>query len=133
MRVRDFLNANNLKQVDIARYLGISEAAVSNVVKGKSEFSNENLIKILNNPHNWDVSMLTETEQPEGLVESKSDDRNTIDRLFALIDNQREEIKMLLDLLRMKDEKIDELRREIDARKEKTVHGVGSSSSVDVG
>lgn len=60
MRVREFLKANNLKQRELAYYLGVTEAAISNVAKGKSYFSEENLIKILNNPHGWDVSMLTE-------------------------------------------------------------------------
>lgn len=60
MRVREFLKANNLKQRELAYYLGVTEAAISNVAKGKSSFSDENLIKILNNPHGWDVSMLTD-------------------------------------------------------------------------
>ena len=47
MRVRDFLKANGLKQRELATYLEITEAAVSNAVKGKSDFSKENLIKIL--------------------------------------------------------------------------------------
>lgn len=64
MRVREFLKANNLKQRELASFLSVTEAAISNVVKGKSEFSKENLIKILNNPYKWDVSMLTEN-QPE--------------------------------------------------------------------
>lgn len=70
MRVREFLKANNLKQRELASFLSVTEAAISNVVKGKSEFSKENLIKILNNPHKWDVSMLTEN-QPEIPAEEK--------------------------------------------------------------
>ena len=70
MRVREFLKANNLKQRELASFLSVTEAAISNVVKGKSEFSKENLIKILNNPYNWDVSMLTEN-QPEIPAEEK--------------------------------------------------------------
>lgn len=70
MDIRAFLNANNLKQRELARYLGVTEAAISNVVKGKSDFSNENLIKIVNNPHDWDTSMLT-NNQPEVATEEK--------------------------------------------------------------
>lgn len=70
MRVREFLKANNLKQRELASFLSVTEAAISNVVKGKSEFSKENLIKILNNPYKWDVSMLTEN-QPEIPAEEK--------------------------------------------------------------
>lgn len=70
MRVREFLKANNLKQRELASFLSVTEAAISNVVKGKSEFSKENLIKILNSPYKWDVSMLTEN-QPEIPAEEK--------------------------------------------------------------
>ena len=70
MRVREFLKANSLKQRELASFLSVTEAAISNVVKGKSEFSKENLIKILNNPYKWDVSMLTEN-QPEIPAEEK--------------------------------------------------------------
>lgn len=65
MEVRDFLKVNRLRQVELARYLGVTEAAVSNVVKGKSCFSDENLIKIKKNPYGWDVSMLEETNDPQ--------------------------------------------------------------------
>ena len=70
MRVREFLKANNLKQRELASFLSVTEAAISNVVKVKSEFSKENLIKILNNPYKWDVSMLTENP-PEIPAEEK--------------------------------------------------------------
>ena len=77
MKVRDFLKANNLKQRELAKYLGITEAAISNVVKGKSSFSDENLIKILNNPNGWDVSMLTEG-QPQVATEEKPSVENSL-------------------------------------------------------
>lgn len=60
MNLREFLRINKLKQVELARYLGVTEAAISNAVKGKSRFSDENLIKIKNNPYGWDTSMLVE-------------------------------------------------------------------------
>ena len=132
MKVREFLKVNNLKQRELSRYLGVTEAAISNVVKGKSFFSDENLIKIINNPHGWDVSMLTES-QPENPVEEKPEDVRTLDRLFALIDDQRAEIKMLLNMLKEKDERIEELRKELDARKGKTASGADGSSVANVG
>ena len=53
-----FLKTNGLKQVELANFLGITESAISNVVKGKANLSEENLIKILENDRGWDVSML---------------------------------------------------------------------------
>lgn len=130
MRVRDFLKANNLKQRELAGFLGVTEAAISNVVKEKSDFSKENLIKILDNPHGWDVSMLTE-DQPENPAEEKPEEVVMIDKLFALIDDQRADIKMLLAMLREKDEKIDELRKELDARKKEVALSADRSSAVN--
>ena len=76
MRVRDFLKANGLKQRELATYLEITEAAVSNVVKGKSDFSKENLIKILNNPYGWDTSMLV--DQPVVPAPEQSASNNSL-------------------------------------------------------
>ena len=69
MEVRDFLKVNGLKQVELARYLNVTEAAISNVVKGKSSFSTENLIKIKSNPYGWDTSMLEDQQQPKLIAE----------------------------------------------------------------
>ena len=95
MNVRDFLKANSLKQVELARYLGITEAAISNVVKEKSEFSKENLIKIINNPYGWDTSMLEGNPQPELVAE-------TIPQLSSVE-------ALLRDMLAEKEAKIDAL------------------------
>ena len=76
MRVRDFLKANGLKQRELATYLEITEAAVSNVVKGKSDFSKENLIKILNNPYGWDTSMLV--DQPVAPAPEQAASNNSL-------------------------------------------------------
>lgn len=70
MDIRGFLEANNLKQVDLARFLGVSESAVSSMIKGKSNPSKENLIKIINNPHGWNVVMLV--EENNGMINNQS-------------------------------------------------------------
>ena len=128
MKVREFLKANSLKQVDLARFLGVTEAAISNVVKGKSEFSEENLIKILNNPHGWDVSMLTENEVENPVVEQPQD-MSIADKLFALVESQQRDIKTLLAMLKEKDEEISRLREELDARKRGCASDVAPSSN----
>lgn len=58
MDIKEFLYRNKLKQVDLAKYLGVTEAFISRMVKGLVRPSKENLTKILNNPHGWDTSML---------------------------------------------------------------------------
>lgn len=77
MKVREFLQANGLKQRELAHYLGVTEAAISNVTKGKSDFSEENLIKILKNKQGWDTSMLT-SNQPEVPAEEKPTTENSL-------------------------------------------------------
>lgn len=103
MCVRDFLKANNLKQRELAYFLGVTEAAISNVAKGKSSFSEENLIKILNNPHGWDVSMLIDharDSKPELVAEHKP---------------QLSNVEILLrDMLAEKEAKIDVLQERIN-------------------
>lgn len=58
MDIKDFLYKNKLKQVELAKYLGVTEAFISRMVKGMGNPSKENLTKILNNPYGWDTSML---------------------------------------------------------------------------
>lgn len=102
MRVREFLTVNHLKQRELANFLSVTEAAISNVVKGKSEFSKENLIKILNNPYGWDVSMLEESRdsKPELVAEQKP---------------QLSNVEILLrDMLAEKEAKIDALQERIN-------------------
>lgn len=103
MRVREFLTVNHLKQRELANFLSVTEAAISNVVKGKSEFSKENLIKILNNPYGWDVSMLTE------------ESRDSKPELVAEHKPQLSNVEILLrDMLAEKEAKIDALQERIN-------------------
>lgn len=131
MRVRDFLKANGLKQRELATYLEITEAAVSNVVKGKSDFSKENLIKILNNPYGWDTSMLSESQEETPAEEQRQP--GTLDRLFAIVEDQRKDIATLLAMMKDKDEKIEEMRRELDSLKRGVAQSAVGSSGANVG
>ena len=58
--VKVFLRTNRLKQVDLARLLGISEPFISQVANGTANLSFDNMEKLfdLANEHGWDVSML---------------------------------------------------------------------------
>lgn len=131
MKVRDFLKVNNLKQVDLARYLCVTEAAISNVVKGKSEFSEDNLIKIVNNPNGWDVTMLT-SDQPENPAEIEPDMTFIKNRLMKHIESQDATISSLLDLLKAEREKVERLEEELRTyreRKGETATAAAASSA----
>lgn len=125
-----FLYKNRLKSSDLVEFWGVTKGVVSQILNGTTKLPTKRLEELLNNPHGWDVSMLTET-QPENAVEEKPEEVRTLDKLFALVDDQRAEIKMLLSMLREKDEKIDELRRELDARKKEVAQSADRSSAAD--
>ena len=63
--IKIFLRTNRLKQVDIARYLGISEPFMSQVANGSANLSRENLEKLLDNDQGWDISMLPSSQNGE--------------------------------------------------------------------
>ena len=60
-----FLKKNGLKQVDLARFLGITEPSVSKLVNGHSNLSKENMERLMNNDRGWDTSPLTSPLEPE--------------------------------------------------------------------
>lgn len=79
-------------------------------------------------------SMLIDSEnQPENPVEEQPQDRTMLDRLFAIVESQKDDINTLIQLVKEKDSKIEELIDELNAYKYKgeTAHTVGDSSSAD--
>lgn len=129
MRVREFLKANNLKQRELASFLSVTEAAISNVVKGKSEFSKENLIKILNNPYKWDVSMLTEN-QPEIPAEEKPQLSNVEILLRDMLAEKEAKIDVLQELIWELKEENGRLKEQLRAKGGVAQDAVDSSSAV---
>jgi transcriptional regulator with XRE-family HTH domain len=134
MEVRAFLKANGLKQRELAHYLGVTEAAISNVVKGKSDFAEENLIKILNNPHGWDVSMLVETpdQEPQELAAQHIPQLSSVEILLRdLLAEERAKIDSLQDRINELIEENARLRTLLESeRKGGTAQSADSSSVV---
>lgn len=69
--------------------------------------------------------------QPENPVEEKPEDRGMVDKLLGLVESQRRDIETLIELVKNKDERIEELIEELDARKRETAPSVVSSSDAD--
>ena len=124
MEVRAFLKTNNLKQRDLAYYLGVTEAAISNVVKGKSDFSKENLIKILNNPNGWDTSMLVEEKTPAPAPSQTEQ----VDMVIELLKAQNADLQAKVDTL---NQKIGELQALLKKEREELAEIAGTSLSAD--
>lgn len=62
MNFKKFLRDNNLKQVDVATYLGVTKPQVSRVAKGYGKFAPANMEKLLNNDKGWLTGALLEDD-----------------------------------------------------------------------
>lgn len=107
-----FRKANHLTQIDLADYLGVGQGFISQIEKGDRPMPKESISKILANPYGWDVTMLT-SDQPENPMEEQPEERSIVDKLFAILAEEQKSNKILLELLREKDEKIEALQEEI--------------------
>lgn len=116
-----FLRYNNLKQKELADYLGIAEGSVSKMLNGTIGYK-KHLGKILSNTEGWDTSMLIENNSPtitakatnnstakvsiDNSVKTVADIPPDVALLKAQIDSLTEQINLLkAELQRMRDEK----------------------------
>lgn len=129
---RGFIFYNNISQKDVTEYLGVSKGYLSLVISGKKKLSEENFRKLLENPYNWDTSMLT-TESRDEVEEVRANDKSMPERLLDIIEGQKQQIETLLEMLKEKDEEINRLRAELDARKGGTASDAQASSCANVG
>lgn len=53
-----FIKGNNILKKDVAKYLGISNAFVTQLCDGRRSVPNDKLALLKRNPFGWDVSML---------------------------------------------------------------------------
>lgn len=92
--IKQFLIDNDLKQVELARFLGITEASVSKMAKGYTKPSKENLQKILDNDRGWDTSALLQKVGRKSKIGGEITDlreenrrlKGEVDRLLAIIE-----------------------------------------------
>lgn len=57
--LKAFRKVNKLTQERLGEYLGIKKSFISTIESGKDPMPHAQLTKLLDNPHGWDVSMLT--------------------------------------------------------------------------
>jgi len=132
-------------QAELTQILSLSKGYVSQLVNGQREPSSEvvcnlaNAFPVINK--DWLLtgigSMLKNSEdQPENPAVEKPEERAMIDRLFFLIESQKKDIETLIQLVKEKDEKIDELLDELltyKGDKGDAARNVGDSSAANVG
>lgn len=137
--VKYLIDSRTIKnQAELSQILSLSKGYVSQLVNGQREPSGEVVSKLANHfpiiNEGWILtgkgSMLKNSEnQPENAVTEQPQEQGMINKLFFLVESQRKDIETLIQLVKNKDEKIEELLEELDARKKGDATNVVSSSS----
>ena len=117
-----FLSINGLKRKDIASFLGVSGAFITQISSGDRPLPEEKLAMIKANAYGWDVSMLTQPENPMA-DEPKAD--GLVEYLERKVSDQEILIRELYQQIGMLEAKLDL------ARKGEIASVVAGSSSVD--
>lgn len=58
MSLKEFIHRNNIKQKDLAEYLGIGKAHVSTLVNGRTALPKKHLHRLIHNNQGWDTTPL---------------------------------------------------------------------------
>lgn len=97
--IKDFIADNNIKQVDLARFLGINEASVSKMVNGLTRPSKANLQKMMDNDRGWDTSSLVRSEGKPIRTEEATRLREENKLLRARVEELKQEKERLWAML----------------------------------
>ena len=122
--IKAFRKSNNLTQTDLGDYLGCTKAFISAIEKGLRPLPDEMYSKLIDNPKNWDISMLTEPKNP---MTDQPKEQSLVDYLQRQIADKDALIRELYKQIGILEEKLD------SARKGETASHVGTSSAVHVG
>lgn len=103
-KLDEFLYKNRLKSSDLVEFWGVTKGVVSQILNGTTKLPTKRLEELLNNPHGWDVSMLTENQS-----------RDEMPRLVAENVPQMSSVEILLrDLLAEERARVDALQERIN-------------------
>lgn len=119
-----FMTINGLKRKDVASFLGVSGAFITQISSGMRNLPDEKLAAIKANAYGWDISMLTESENP---MTDQPKEQSLVDYLQRQVADKDALIRELYKQIGILEEKLD------SARKGETASHVGTSSAVHVG
>lgn len=122
--IKAFRKSNNLTQTDVGDYLGCTKAFISAIEKGLRPLPDEMYSKLIDNPKNWDISMLTEPKNP---MTDQPKEQSLVDYLQRQVADKDALIRELYKQIGILEEKLD------SARKGETASHVGTSSVAHVG
>lgn len=115
-----FMEKNNLQKQELASYLGVSNAFISQVCKGKAKLSPERLAQLKENG-SWDTSMLfdgpsaTANASGNGVAHIQMGNNSTFGASGTEIELLRSIIKEKDNIIRDKDNIIAQQHRTIEA------------------
>lgn len=136
-RLSEFIAYLGLNNSTFERRCGLSNGYIRNVKGNLGTQKLEDILKEFPQLNKeWLLfgkgSMLIDSEnQPENLVEEKPEDRVTVDKLFSLVESQRKDIEALIQMMKYKDDKIEELLDELRERNGGNARSAGRSSDAD--
>lgn len=122
--IKAFRKSNDLTQTDLGYYLGCTKAFISAIEKGLRPLPDEMYSKLIDNPNNWDISMLTQPENPMA-DEPKAD--GLVEYLERKVSDQEILIRELYQQIGMLEAKLDLARKGEIAR---VVTGSSDASAV---
>lgn len=114
---KEFRKVNGLKQEEIADFLGVSKAFLSQVENSKRALPPAQLSKLLDNPYNWDTRMLLIDDQTNnanrGAIQIQQNGlQNKIGKVLSQQDSEKEiALRKENEILR---QRIDDLKAEND-------------------
>ncbi|MBQ7623012.1 MAG: hypothetical protein IJS66_04675 [Bacteroidales bacterium] len=106
-----FVSANNILKKDIAAFLGVSKAFITQLASGEKRIPADKLEKILANEYGWDTSMLTgkkNSDNVASVIVNGNNSNSPIDNRHYYSDSP--------DVLRTQIELLDERIKEKDAQ-----------------
>lgn len=130
--IKEFRKCNKMSQVTLAEYLKVTQGFISQMEKGICPIPEWVISTLLDNPYKWNTSMLPSQSRDE-VEEVRANDKSMPERLLDIIEGQKKQIETLLEMLKEKDEDINRLRAELDARKGGTASDAQASSCANVG
>lgn len=122
--IKAFRKSNNLTQTNLGDYLGCTKAFISAIEKELRPLPDEMYSKLIDNPNNWDTSMLT---QPKNPMVDEPKENTLVEYLERKVNDQESLIRELYQQIGM-------LEAELElARKGEIASRVAGSSDANVG
>ena len=100
--IEEFLALNKLKQIQLAKFLGMDKSSISQAVSGKAKLSQAKINQILMNKNGWDCSMFDRAS----VVQKIGDNSNNNTQVAGDAESLKREVELLKQLLEEKERTI---------------------------